>query len=415
MTSTAYLDYPSSKLETASARWLLDRRPDWGNPVLGEVLDPAVVAHLRECATDWESLVHTSTGDRKARIVNYCHEKLYCGVCASSTANERASTWLEHFRAVQQGARLGISALWTVFTLPKELSEQIAERPDRKAILDGLFKGIDGAMRSLRFKAWVKVIHFASSENPTEPHVHYPTFIVPLDEDGRPVPGFVKGKAFDERRRSFLDAWGGEVERVCERFNLRPAAGGRFEVQNLRLGYCKDMISLEKKLRYELRPVMQDSMRQLKDASDLRRGIELTLRFLYPLEGMVMAYRRIRGGGAFGARSITKFIESLGFEKVEKPDDSENWESEGRARLVADRGEEVEFVLCATGERFTLRRDQVSTAAHGCPFSWERVGDRSRSGGGHQRGDGGADLCHERGELSRRMRPRTKAELEVSR
>jgi len=111
-----YLDYPPSK--TLPPVWLPDRRPDWGNSYLAEVLDPAVYKAIMGCSTEWETLKHKDTEARKVRNSSFCHERLFCGVCSASEANERASTLLEDFRAINVALKPSVAAIWIVFTIP---------------------------------------------------------------------------------------------------------------------------------------------------------------------------------------------------------------------------------------------------------------------------------------------------------
>lgn len=351
--------------------WLEHRRPDWGNPHFGQLLDAEIAREIRKCGTAWQIEWNVETDDYRARIANYCHEQLFCGICASSKSNERASTWLEHFRAANEALSLPIAGRSVYFTLPRALSEEIAGREDRREVLNALHRGIDAVMRSLGLLAWVKTTHFVSSKDPRRPHVHFPVFYLAADGDHRPLPGYLDGEAFEELRVRFLDKWDEQVHKVVKKYGLADPG----EMQVVHLAYYKTLDELEGKLRYELRPPMQDPMMHCTESVEqLRAAVGVVLSFLYP-PGAVVAFRRTRGAGVFGPRSITTFFEDRGYEKRDKAEDEEDagaWEVIGTGQLLQEGREVCVFVIVGTGQVVRVRRDRVATAAHGCAFSWVR-------------------------------------------
>lgn len=344
---------------------LVGHRPDWDNPFLGAVLDADEYERIRGCSHDWEILTNAATGERRARIVDYCHSWA-CGVCTTSHAHESASAWMAHFSAIGEAYQADVAGFGVTFTMPADLSALIAARPDRGKIVDALFQAVAAVMRR-RSLAWVAAVHYVSSKHPTKAHVHFPVFYVPVDAAGCPIAGYLADReAFADRRRAFLGAWNAALGEVCKTFGL-----GRWSVLNLHLEYFKTLDKLASRLHYELRPAVQDCFTHARGSADeLRQALELTLSFMYP-PGVVKAKRRIRGGGQFANNRITPFFESLGYKRVEKPADGEVWKSEG-ARLVAEYEDRCVFVIRASGEVVDVPRERVSVAGHGCPWAWVR-------------------------------------------
>jgi len=222
------------------------------------------------------------------------------------------------------------------------------------------------------FGSWRGVVHFVSSECPEQAHVHFPVFAPAIDKHRKAIPGRLpKGGPFEGRRQRLLDLWAKQVKAVCDRFNL-----GAFTVENIKIGYCKDMIALEKKARYEFRPPVQDAMLKCNDSAEhLKAALDMLMRFLFC--GGKMAYRRIRSGGWFGPKAKTAFFASLDLVQQAKEDDSDQWVSEGMTRLIGVSGGVCEFLIVSTGERFHVPRDQVQVSAHGCPYRWVHGGETS--------------------------------------
>lgn len=358
-----YLEHPPSKIRGG----LEKRRPDWGNPWAAVVLDADVVKHLQGCGHTWESFKNTSTGERKVRLTDYCHERLFCGVCATSEANERASTWIENFRAVAAAFPVDVAGLQATFTIPAALSSLVAAHPKRREVLSALFRGVHRVMEGAGVLGWVVVMHAVSSKHPERPHVHFIVFYPGVAADGSILGGWMDREAFAARRRAFLGAWNRELAGVCKAYEL-----GGWVSENVHLSYSREVSDLSSRLHYEMRPPLQDAFIHGRDSAEqLREAVSLALAFLYPSDEGKQAFRRIRAGGRFAPRVLTGFMESLGYQKREKEDTGE-WVSEGLALLVAEGEVSCSYVLVNTGEVFTVPKSLVSVAGHGCPYEWVR-------------------------------------------
>lgn len=68
-TAADYLEYPPSMVLGG----VKHRRADWDNPYLGQVLGAEVLAAMASCGHSWESFRNVATGERKARMTDYCH------------------------------------------------------------------------------------------------------------------------------------------------------------------------------------------------------------------------------------------------------------------------------------------------------------------------------------------------------
>jgi hypothetical protein len=349
--------------------WLPNRLPDWGNPFFSVVVGEDLAEVIGRCGTAWLIERNIESAEYRARIANYCHKQLFCGICASSKSNERASTWLEHFRAANEALGLPLAGRSVYLTLPQALSEEIGGREDRRDVINALHRGIDVVMRTVGLLGWVKTTHFVSSADPRRPHLHFPIFYLAADVDGRALPGFLGADAFEALKGRFLGAWNGEVAKIVGAFGLQAASVSEV----IHLAYYKDLAALEGQLRYELRPPMQDPMRHCTESAEqLREGVEMVLSFLYP-PGAKIAFRRTRGGGVFGPRAITPFFQNRGYAKQDKVDENAgDWSIVGTAALLEGGREVCRFVIVGTGEVITVARAMVSSAAHGCPFVWVR-------------------------------------------
>jgi len=366
-----YLDYANSKFLDLPPGGLPGRRPDWGNPWLAEVLPEESVAAINSCSRTWQTSVNDTTLERQFRIVDRCRD-WWCGSCSASHAHERAATWMEHFRAANEGLRSKVAALWMTFTIPTELSAVIAEREDRRDIVNGLFTGVHNVCKSAGLLGWVSVVHFVSTKSPERPHIHFPTFSLPAGKNGQPVAAWLDRERFAERRRKVLAWWNRELAAVCAKFGL-----GDWQSLNVRLAYIRDRKQLAKVLHYEMRPAHQDAMIHGRDSAEhTRAAVERILSFLYAPGGK-LAFRRIRGGGVFGPRAMGKFFEGLGMVKEQKEPEP-GWRSEGPALLLAADFTTATFLVVNTGEIVTVPLSKVSLASRGCSFEWVPI-DSGRS------------------------------------
>jgi len=353
-----YLDYPPSK----KLGGVKGRRPDWGNPFVAELLDRDVWASISACGKSWEAL-QNDNGDWRFRLTDYCHERLFCGICATSEAHERASTWLETFKAASQALGLKTLALYFVFTLSTDLSREIAAREDRREIVNALFVGVHNVFKLSGLLSWVTILHSVSTRNPDQPHLHFPSFALPVDSASHRWAGYLDREQFAKRKRSFLAFWNHELSKVCVRFGLQ-----EIESKNIYLSYYTDLGKLAKKLHYEMRPPLQDAFVHSKQSREKTlAAMRLALSFLYP-PGTKIALRRIRGGGQFGPRALRSFFDGLGLQKESIPDPG--WQSMGKAVLLEDYPGRFVFLVLSTGERVSV--SSVSLSAHGCSFRWAK-------------------------------------------
>jgi hypothetical protein len=384
-----YLEYPISKTEVKPTRGgFPGRRADWSSPVAREVLGPETMALLDSCSTSWEMLTRVTreVQEHKARVANHCHSE-FCGICSSSEAHERAAGWVEHFTAVQKAAGLKVPALTVTFTLPRELSEAIVAREDRREVLNSLFRAVHSVMGQFSV-AWVAAVHFVSSSRPELAHIHFPVFAVPVGPDGVAIPAFLERERFAERRRWLLGLWNQELDALCRRFGL-----GSWRSENIHVSYLKGQAALSKALHYEMRAPRQDGFIHGSGSADqLRAALAMVHRCLYPPDSK-QAFRRIRPGGKFGPKALRRFFEEeLGLVRNENGDDSGGeWVSEGPAVLVAAdaKAKTALFLVVRTGELVRLPFSSCQVGAHGAGFRWVK-GPPGSGGGGRIAPKGGA-------------------------